>query len=208
MRNIFPEETPGEEVQRTVEQVARDSYGRLLAFLAARSRDFAAAEDALAEVFHAALETWPCKGIPEKREAWLLISARRRPIDAARHARVHAAAVPGLMAASNAAQEAAETDTMFPDERLKLLFICAHPAISASVRTPLMLQTVLGWMLRASRQRFSCNLQPWGSGSAGRKRRFATRAFGSSYPKRTSCHSAWIPCYKRSTPLTVADGKI
>lgn len=144
MTNTFPEEAPGEEVQRTVEQVARDSYGRLLAFLAARSRDVAAAEDALADAFHAALETWPRRGVPEKPEGWLLIAARRRLIDDSRHARVHAAAVPDLVAAADAAQEATEADTMFPDERLKLLFICAHPAIDAFVRTPLMLQTVLG----------------------------------------------------------------
>lgn len=144
MTNTFPEVAPDEDAQRAVERVARDSYGRLLAFLAARSRDLAAAEDALADSFQGALETWPRKGIPEKPEAWLLLSARRRLIDDARHARVHAAAVPSLLAATDAAEETAGTDMIFPDERLKLLFICAHPAIDGSVRTPLMLQTVLG----------------------------------------------------------------
>lgn len=64
-----------------VEQAARDSYSRLVAFLAARSRDLAAAEDALADAFQAALETWPQTGVPEKPEAWLLTAARRRLID-------------------------------------------------------------------------------------------------------------------------------
>ncbi len=144
MTSTFPEEAPGADAQRAVEQVARDSYGRLLAFVASRSRDVAAAEDALADSFQAALEKWPGGGIPEKPEAWLLLTARRRLIDDARHARVHDAAVPALLAAANAAQQTAESDAMFPDERLKLLFICAHPAIEASIRTPLMLQTVLG----------------------------------------------------------------
>ncbi|MDQ2839712.1 MAG: RNA polymerase subunit sigma-70 [Acidobacteriota bacterium] len=144
MTSTSPERAAEEDAQRTVERVAHDSYGRLLAFLAARSRDLAAAEDALADSFQAALESWPRKGVPEKPEAWLLITARRRLIDAARHAQVQAAALPALLAAADAAQETVDKNVVFPDERLKLLFICAHPAIDASVRTPLMLQIVLG----------------------------------------------------------------
>lgn len=132
------------DARRAVEQAARDSYGRLLAYLSARSRDVAAAEDALADAFRIALETWPRTCVPEKPEAWLLTAARRRLIDGARHARVHAEATPTLLAAVDEAQELASTDTIFPDERLKLMFICAHPAIDAAARTPLMLQTVLG----------------------------------------------------------------
>lgn len=104
----------------------------------------AAAEDALADAFHAALEAWPGKGVPEKPEAWLLTAARRRLIDGARHANVRADAAPTLLAIAEEAQEVASAETVFPDERLKLLFICAHPAIDAAARTPLMLQTVLG----------------------------------------------------------------
>lgn len=132
------------DAHTTIEQVVRASYGRLVAFLAARSRDVAAAEDALAEAFQAALITWPRTGVPEKPEAWLLVTARRRLIDAARHARVHAEAAPSLLAAAAEAQEMSERELEFPDERLKLMFVCAHPAIDPNVHTPLMLQTVLG----------------------------------------------------------------
>jgi len=132
------------EARRAIERAARESYGRLVAFLAARSRDVAAAEDALADAFRAALESWPRDGVPDKPEAWLLVAARRRLIDAARHARTHAAAAPTLLAAADEAQEMTGVGAAFPDERLKLLFICAHPAIDASARTPLMLQVVLG----------------------------------------------------------------
>lgn len=132
------------DARRAVEQAAPDSYGRLLAYLSARSRDVAAAEDALADAFRIALETWPRTCVPEKPEAWLLTAARRRLMDGARHARVHAEATPTLLTIVDEAQELASTDTIFPDERLKLMFICAHPAIDASARTPLMLQTVLG----------------------------------------------------------------
>jgi RNA polymerase sigma-70 factor (ECF subfamily) len=133
-----------EGAHRSIERVARDSYGRLVAFLAARSRDVAAAEDALADAFRAALEAWPQNGLPESPEAWLLVAARRRMIDAARRARVHANAVPTLLAAADEAADLAGSAVAFPDERLKLLFICAHPAIDAAARTPLMLQVVLG----------------------------------------------------------------
>jgi len=131
------------DTRRAVERAARDSYGRLVTFLAARSRDIAAAEDALADAFRAALETWPRDGVPARPEAWLLTAARRRMIDRARHVQVQAEAVPDLRIVAEEAEALAEADR-FPDERLKLLFVCAHPAIDPAIHTPLMLQTVLG----------------------------------------------------------------
>ncbi|HET7537502.1 MAG TPA: DUF6596 domain-containing protein [Candidatus Didemnitutus sp.] len=126
-----------------IEAVARDSYGRLVAYLAARSGDVAGAEDALGEAFGAALRRWPVDGVPQKPEAWLLHAARNRLADAARHAQVVKKTEPLLQLASEA-EEVATMQPIFPDERLKLLFVCAHPAIDVAARTPLMLQTVLG----------------------------------------------------------------
>lgn len=142
-----------------IEQAVRDSYGRLLAFLAARSRDVAGAEDALAEALKTALETWPRRGVPEKPEAWLLVAARRKLVDAARHARVRMEAAPILRAATEEAYEMMEKFMDFPDDRLKLLFVCAHPAIDAAARTPMMLQTVLG--LDAARIASAFLVQPY-----------------------------------------------
>ncbi len=132
------------DARRTVETAARELRGRLLAYLAARTRDLAAAEDVLADAVRAALETWPRNGVPERPEAWLLTTARRKLIDMARRAGVRADAAPTLLALAQEAQEMAERETTFPDERLALLFVCAHPAIDAAARTPLMLQAVLG----------------------------------------------------------------
>ncbi|MGI8991920.1 MAG: RNA polymerase sigma factor [Bryobacteraceae bacterium] len=115
-----------------------------MAFLASRWHDLAAAEDALGDAFLAALETWPRTGVPDKPEAWLLTAARRKLLDRARHFRVEESAVPALLVLVDEAQELANGGMIFPDDRLKLLFVCAHPAIDASSRTPLMLQTVLG----------------------------------------------------------------
>lgn len=129
--------------QSAIEAVARDSYGRLVAYLAARSGDVAGAEDALGEAFAAALQRWPVAGVPQKPEAWLLHAARNRLIDAARRAQVRKKTEPLLQLAGEA-EEVATMHATFPDERLKLLFVCAHPAIEVAARTPLMLQAVLG----------------------------------------------------------------
>jgi len=126
------------------ELAARASYGRLLAYLARRWRDVARAEDALGDALVSALETWPRTGVPDKPEAWLFAAAQRRLVDGARHAKVEAAAAPGLAVMIEETRGADSADGNFPDDRLKLLFVCAHPAIDEAARTPLMLQTVLG----------------------------------------------------------------
>lgn len=125
------------------EAAARQSYGKLVAWLAARSRDVAAAEDALADAFAAALEHWPRTGVPEKPEAWLLAVARRRRVDAVRRRLTSEAGRDHLKLIAEEA-EARMTDEELPDERLRLMFACAHPAIESGVRAPLILQTVLG----------------------------------------------------------------
>ena len=133
------------DVAATAEAVARASYGKLVAFLAARTRDVAAAEDALAEAFAAALAEWPAKGIPRTPEAWLLTVARRKLIDAARRRQTGVEAEPTLVLIADELIDAADGDAPIPDERLRLMFACAHPAIDAGVRAPLMLQAVLGF---------------------------------------------------------------
>jgi len=127
-----------------VDDLARNSYGRLIAFLASRSGDVASAEDALSEAFVVALKKWPVDGVPEKPEAWLLRAARNRLIDAVRHNQVRHESETFLRQLAEEAQTVAETREHFPDERLKLLFVCAHPAVDPAARTPLMLQSVLG----------------------------------------------------------------
>ena len=133
------------DVSETADAVARASYGKLVAFLAARTRDVAAAEDALAEAFAAALAEWPARGIPRTPEAWLLTVARRKLIDAARRRQTGEEAAPTLALLTEELVDAAEGDMQIPDERLRLMFACAHPAIDEGVRAPLILQTVLGF---------------------------------------------------------------
>jgi predicted RNA polymerase sigma factor len=131
--------------RRTAESVAREAYGRLLAYLAVRERNVATAEDALAEAFAQALAHWPTTGVPERPEAWLLTVARRGLLHSYRHAGVQRAARARLDLAIEEAEAMARSDQpTIPDERLALFFVCAHPAIDPSARAPLMLQTVLG----------------------------------------------------------------
>jgi RNA polymerase sigma-70 factor (ECF subfamily) len=128
------------DARATAEAAARASYGRLVAILAARSRDIAGAEDALADAFLAALRVWPERGVPANPEGWLLTVARNADRNRHRHRVVQDGAAEDIARLLDEAREPAD----FPDERLKLLFVCAHPAIDEAVRTPLMLQTVLG----------------------------------------------------------------
>jgi RNA polymerase sigma-70 factor (ECF subfamily) len=125
------------------EAVARQSYGRLVAIIASRSGDVAAAEDALADAFAAALTDWPRHGVPDSPEAWLVTVSRRRMVDGWRRDGLHEATHASLALLVDEAGEVRE-GAAFPDERLRLMFACAHPALDESVRTPLMLQAVLG----------------------------------------------------------------
>ncbi|PFH12370.1 RNA polymerase sigma-70 factor (ECF subfamily) [Collimonas sp. PA-H2] len=128
--------------QRAAERAARESYGRLIAYLSSRTGDVAAAEDSLAEAFVAALRQWPVDGVPERPEAWLHAVAKRRQVDGIRRL------VDGDRFAAEirilSDQILPEIDEM-PDRRTALLFACAHDGIEPSIRAPLMLQTVLGF---------------------------------------------------------------
>ena len=83
-----------DDVHRAAERAARESYGRLIALLAARTRDVAGAEDALSDAFAAALRTWPVDGVPDNPDAWLLTAARRRQTDVIRKQQVRTAGEP------------------------------------------------------------------------------------------------------------------
>jgi RNA polymerase sigma-70 factor, ECF subfamily len=132
------------DAARTAEMVARRSYGKLVAFLAARTRDLAAAEDALSDAFASALQDWSRNGCPENPEAWLLTVARRKTIDSVRRRETRDAAEPELKRIAHGLEAAAGESSGIPDRRLGLMFACAHPAVEAGVRSPLILQVVLG----------------------------------------------------------------
>jgi RNA polymerase sigma-70 factor, ECF subfamily len=128
----------------SVERAARESYGKLLAYLASRC-GLDAAEDALADAFAAALERWPIDGVPQRPEAWLSVVARNRALDSMRRRRNETIALESVAHVARIAQAAYETHPQPEDERIGMLFACAHPAIAPEIRAPLMLQVVLGF---------------------------------------------------------------
>lgn len=129
------------DTARAIDRVARLSYGRLVARLVARTGSLADAEDALSDALTRALETWPTTGVPDNPEAWLTRTARNRAIDRAR-----TGALPGIyeQELTRMAEERAAISAPATDPRIPLMFICAHPAIDPGLRSPLMLQAVLG----------------------------------------------------------------
>jgi RNA polymerase sigma-70 factor (ECF subfamily) len=137
---------PAAQARHATDAVARRSYGKLVAFLASAMHDVAAAEDALSEAFATALADWPRHGCPANPEAWLLTVARRKGIDRFRRHRHGEAAAVQLRILAEIEESAVREgdDAAIPDRRLALLFACAHPAIEAGIRAPLMLQAVLG----------------------------------------------------------------
>ena len=133
------------ESRAVAEAVARRSYGKLVALLASRHRDIAGAEDALADAFAAALTDWPAKGVPANPEGWLMTVARRKWIDASRRQQSAEGASDHLRLVAEERASAEAQDAEIADERLSLMFACAHPSIDPALRAPLILQTLLGF---------------------------------------------------------------
>jgi len=141
---------------RSAGVAARDSYGRLLALLAASTNDLAAAEDALADAFERALRTWPSHGVPGNPDAWLLTVARNRLRDEWKSARARRDIPIDAAVDSDTLAYLDDLDVdSIPDRRLELMLVCAHPAIEHAVRTPLMLNTVLGFTAEQVGRAFS-----------------------------------------------------
>jgi len=138
---------------RPAEVAARNSYGRLLALLAAAASDLAAAEDALGDAFERALRTWPSHGVPGNPDAWLLTVARNRLRDQWKSAQAQRS-VPLDAGSALARLDDIDVDAI-PDRRLELMLVCAHPAIEPAMRTPLMLNTVLGFTAEQVGRAFS-----------------------------------------------------
>src|SRR5258708_10787313 len=172
-----------EQARKTAEAVVRRSYGKLVAFLAARTGDVAAAEDALSEAFAAALADWPRNGCPANPEAWLMTVARRKLIDVFRGERRSEIASEELQVMAQRLEGAAadaERLGQIPDQRLALMFACAHPAIDAGIRAPLILQVILGLDAKAIASAFLTSPATMGKrlGRAKEKIRQAGIPFG------------------------------
>ena len=137
-----------DSIPQILERVFNQESGRILAGLIAATRDFTVAEDALQDACIAALQQWPAAGVPHNPAAWLSAIARRKAIDRFRRAATLARKQEQLqiLAAleSERGSEPDDEDDGFPDERLKLLFTCCHPALALEARVALTLRTLGG----------------------------------------------------------------
>jgi RNA polymerase sigma-70 factor (ECF subfamily) len=127
-------------VDDAIAAMVRDDYGRIFAMLVRRLGDFHAAEDALAEAMTAAAETWPRTGVPERPAAWIATAARNAGLSAIRHQSV----VRDKQDAVAEALAPPGDDGDIPDERLRLIFTCCHPALADDARIALTLHTLCG----------------------------------------------------------------
>jgi RNA polymerase sigma factor (sigma-70 family) len=132
----------------TVEEVWRDEWGRLLALLVARYRRLDLAEDGLGDAFEAASRKWPLEGTPDNPAAWLLTAARNRILDRLRAEAVAARRQPMLVVEAELTEEAqrvmADAGEVPYDERLRLVLLCAHPALAVESAAALSLRLVMG----------------------------------------------------------------
>ena len=187
-------------------RTARESYGKLVAYLAAPNRDVPGAEDALADAFAAALTAWPAQGVPSNPEGWLVTTARRRMIDAARRRR-SAEAATGALTMIDEELKAAEGETSIPDRRLALMFACAHPAIDESIRAPLMLQTILGLDAAAIASAFLVSPAAMGQRLARAKGKIRLAGVPFRIPEPRTCPSVSAPSSRRFTPPSRMAGR-
>jgi RNA polymerase sigma-70 factor, ECF subfamily len=134
-------------VQEVAESVFRAESGRILATLIRISGSFDRAEEAMQEAFAAALSAWPEKGIPQNPVAWILAAAHRKLIDQSRREKTKREKEPALRYETPSAiepDEWTEEAMHFPDDRLRLMFTCCHPAINQEAQVALTLRTLGG----------------------------------------------------------------
>jgi RNA polymerase sigma-70 factor (ECF subfamily) len=136
-----PASTAGE-----IDSLVRRDGGRLLSILVANLRDFQLAEDSFQDALESALVHWSRNGLPRSPSAWLMRTARRKAIDRIRRAanfRAKSGELAELIALDN--EPALPIDEeLIPDERLKLIFTCCHPALDRSVSVALTLRSICG----------------------------------------------------------------
>ncbi|MBP2215387.1 RNA polymerase sigma factor [Arthrobacter sp. CAN_C5] len=138
---------PSGDAHAALERAWQDHWARLLALLVGRFRRLDLAEDALAEAFAAAVRTWPRDGTPDSPAAWLLTAARRRALDQVRAEAIARRREPLMVVDTEVRAHAAQAihaGGHIPDERLRMLFTCCHPALSADARAALALRFVNG----------------------------------------------------------------
>ncbi|MBY8879411.1 RNA polymerase sigma factor [Actinacidiphila acidipaludis] len=141
---------PAGRVKEAVARAWTEEWGRVVAAVIARTGDWDLAEECAQDAFERALERWPRDGVPRSPGAWLTTTARNRALDRLRRAanetvklRQAARLAPGQPATADLAEEAGDGDTV-PDDRLRLIFTCCHPALPLPAQVALTLRSLTG----------------------------------------------------------------
>src|SRR6516164_10723147 len=127
------------------DQFHREESGRILATLIRLLGDFDLAEESLQEAYATALERWPAEGTPRNPRAWMISTARHKAIDRLRRSRRFQQKSEQLLRSTAAVEPGSQLeDAMFPDDRLRLIFTCCHPALDDQAQVALTLRSVCG----------------------------------------------------------------
>ena len=148
MRSVDHGQVPDGDVRARVAEVFRLEYARVVAGVLRILRDIDAAEEVVQDAFARALDHWPASGMPERPGAWLLTTARRRALDRLRHARragarAEALAYEAVLGAMDEGPDVTDPEAI-PDDRLRLIFTCCHPALPGESQVALTLRLVGG----------------------------------------------------------------
>lgn len=173
------------DLSREIQRIMRDDRGRLLAALIRSLGDFDLAEEALSDATERALIHWGRSGLPQRPDAWLLQVARRAAIDRIRKAQRHAAHRPdlALLMAEDEAARASDAPEI-PDERLRLIFTCCHPALEEKTRVALTLRTVGGLTTREIARAFLDTEPAMGQRLSRAKAKIAASGIPYAVPER------------------------
>jgi len=133
-----------QEIDQAVEELYRSDWGRILATLIGLFNDFELAEEAAQEAFAAAIDQWRTSGIPEAPRAWIIQTARHKIIDRIRRQTRFAQVVDSIATLSDTAAEPDFDSLEIPDDRLRLIFTCCHPALALEAQVALTLRTLGG----------------------------------------------------------------
>ena len=190
------------ESREVLERVFREESGVVMGALLAQLHDLDLAEDAFQDAIAAALERWPADGVPRRPGAWLLTAARRKALDRLRRKATRLDKQSALELEAELTQPPEtwlEDDEAIPDERLRLIFTCCHPALARQAQVALTLRTLGGLSTRRSRARSWSTRRRWRGGWCAPRRSCATRRSRTGCPTRSSCPSGSSRCWPCST---------
>ena len=179
-----------------IDKVYRSDWGRIVATLIRLIGDFDVAEEAAQEAFAVAVDQWPVSGVPEFPRAWIIQTARHKALDRIRRRtrfeeKIESYAASGLIPT----MEEPDYDTSeIPDDRLRLIFTCCHPALAFEAQVPLTLRMLDGLETDEIARAFLVPTATMAQRLVRAKRKFATRAFHTLCPTQTRCRRAWMPC--------------